>query len=175
MYYKHQSHTYNFFKYNVQYNLFLLLEILVLSLILIFLFLIISHTCRNPASLIFVICDVSVRCPPTSPKIQLRRIPHRRIPLRRIPLRRLLIIVADGFIDGLSSRKRRRPRRRRFSFRAAAEFSISARRQRGRRRSIGACRFIPIILKFIVNMLLLYYYISVIFVLFWKVLLSNQY
>ena len=43
-----------------QYNLFLLLEILVLSLILIFLFLIISHTFRNPASLIFVICDVFV-------------------------------------------------------------------------------------------------------------------
>ena len=35
-----------------QYNLFLLLEILVLSLILIFLFLITSHTFRNPASLI---------------------------------------------------------------------------------------------------------------------------
>ena len=34
-----------------QYNLFLLLEILVLSLILIFLFLITSHTFRNPASL----------------------------------------------------------------------------------------------------------------------------
>ena len=43
-----------------QYNLFLMLEILVLSLILIFLFLIISHTFRNPASLIFVICDVFV-------------------------------------------------------------------------------------------------------------------
>ena len=43
-----------------QYNLFLLLEILVSSLILIFLFLIISHTFRNPASLIFVICDVFV-------------------------------------------------------------------------------------------------------------------
>ena len=43
-----------------QYNLFLLLEILVLSLILIFLFLIISHTFRNLASLIFVICDVFV-------------------------------------------------------------------------------------------------------------------
>ena len=43
-----------------QYNLFLLLEILVLLLILIFLFLIISHAFRNPASLIFVICDVFV-------------------------------------------------------------------------------------------------------------------
>ena len=43
-----------------QYNLFLLLEILVLSLILIFPFLIISHTFRNSASLIFVICDVFV-------------------------------------------------------------------------------------------------------------------
>ena len=37
-----------------QYNLFLLLEILVLSLILIFLFLIISHTFRNLASLIII-------------------------------------------------------------------------------------------------------------------------
>ena len=37
-----------------QYNLFLLLEILVLSLILIFLFLIISHAFRNPAH----ICDL---------------------------------------------------------------------------------------------------------------------
>ena len=43
-----------------QYNLFLLLEILVLSLILIFLFLIIFHTCRNLASLIFMICDVFI-------------------------------------------------------------------------------------------------------------------
>ena len=43
-----------------QYNLFLLLEILVLSLILIFLFLIIFHTFQNLASLIFVICDVFV-------------------------------------------------------------------------------------------------------------------
>ena len=41
-----------------QYNLFPLLEILVLFLTLIFLFLIISHTFLNLASLIFVICDV---------------------------------------------------------------------------------------------------------------------
>ena len=43
-----------------QYNLFLLLEIVVFSLVLIFLFLIISHKFRNPASLIFVICNVFV-------------------------------------------------------------------------------------------------------------------
>ena len=43
-----------------QYNLFLLLEILVLFLILIFLFLIIFHTFQNLASLIFMICDVFV-------------------------------------------------------------------------------------------------------------------
>ena len=43
-----------------RYNLFLLLEILVLSLILISLFLITFHTFRNLASLTFVICDVFV-------------------------------------------------------------------------------------------------------------------